>query len=153
MEELAVIQTRSCSSAESLCTKGLAGTKRNFSSVLAVPTLVVCPVVRVFRKIRAALICRRKRKKNLSSLTKLTRTNALSESRPLQPERPNLGVALIGGGPCVAEDWQSADHLAAGRAGDPPRPRAFNPNGRDGPFQARQGLVPSLPARNIGWPR
>jgi hypothetical protein len=100
-----------------------------------------------------SLICRRKRKKNLCSLTELTRTNAFSDRRPLQPARPNLGIALIGEGPCVAEDWQSGGRVSLHRVGDPPRQRAFNPSDRDVLSPARQGLVPSLPAQNTGWPR
>jgi hypothetical protein len=62
----------------------------------------------------------------------------------------NLGIAFIGEDQCGAGGQRSADRLGAGRVGDPPRQRAFNPNDHDEPSQARQKLAPYLPARNIG---
>src|SRR5579859_3363316 len=76
-----------------------------------------------------------------------------SESRRFLRKWPNAWITLIWEDPCGVASRRSAHLLAAGRVGDPPRQRAFNPNARDKLSQARRMPGPSLPAQNRYRPR
>jgi hypothetical protein len=64
-----------------------------------------------------------------------------------------LNDSFRGAGRRGAADLGTAGRFAAGRVGDPPRQRAFNPNERDRPSQAIRKPVPYHPNWHKQRPR